>query len=230
MALTVRATRLLPSETALVSSDPLGPAPSIRRLPRYLELVQAARAAGQDAISTTTIAEALGQTAIQVRKDLAITGITGRPRVGYAVDELIVAIRTFLGWDNAAEAFLVGAGHLGLALLGYDGFAEHGLRIVAAFDSDRRKIGAKHHGYQIQDVARIGQLAGRMQVRIAVLTVPRAHAQATADALVVAGIRGIWNFADPRLRLPAHVVVETVQLSASLAMLSSRLQVRMAAE
>ncbi|MFW5829555.1 MAG: redox-sensing transcriptional repressor Rex [Planctomycetota bacterium] len=204
--------------------DPIGPAPTIRRLPRYLELLQIEQAAGRDVISTTTIAEMLSQTAIQVRKDLAITGVTGRPRVGYDIQELIAAIKGFLGWENVSDAFLVGAGHLGLALLGYEGFAEHGLQIVAAFDVDRRKIGAQHHKHGIRDLATLPALARRMHVHIAVLTVPRPVAQQTADMLVAAGIRAIWNFADPRLQVPEHVVVETVQLSASLAMLSSRLQ------
>lgn len=203
---------------------PIGPAPSIRRLPRYLDYLRGLESERQRHVSCTEIATAFGQTAIQVRKDLAICSITGRPRVGYPVPALAAAIRAFLGWDNASEAFLVGSGHLGLALLGYAGFSNIGLNITAAFDSDRRKIGSHHHGQVIHDISLLPEMARRMQVHIAVLTVPRERAQYVCDLLVGAGIKAIWNFSDPQLQTPDDVIVETVQLSASLAMLSSRLQ------
>ncbi|MFW5845909.1 MAG: redox-sensing transcriptional repressor Rex, partial [Planctomycetota bacterium] len=183
------------------AKQPLGPAPSIRRLPRYLEFLQQEQRNGRTTVSTTHIADALGGTAIQVRKDLALTGIVGRPRVGYDLDELVSAVERFLGWDSTTDAFLVGVGHLGSALLGYGGFAGHGLRIVGAFDSDRRKIGSRQHGHEVLAMHRLPGLARRMRVRIGILTVPRERAQAVADMLVTeAGLVAIWNFADPDLR------------------------------
>ncbi len=206
-------------------STPVGPAPSIRRLPRYLDVLYAERSRGQSTASTTLIAKTLGFTAIQVRKDLALTGIVGKPRVGYNLEELITSIEHFLGWDKVSDTFLVGAGHLGRALLGFPDFEQHGLRIVGAFDSNPDLIGSTLGDHPILCTSRLANLAKRMGIRVVVLTVPREHAQSVADELIRdAGIEAIWNFSDPDLQVPEHVVLETVRLDASLALLCTKLQ------
>ena len=116
-----------------VSAAPL---PSVRRLPTYLRLLNELQARGRDVVSCTHIADELGLVSVQVRKDLAVTGIVGKPKVGYQIPELIVAIETFLGWNNTKDAFLVGAGSLGAALLGYEGFKDFNLNVLAGFDVD----------------------------------------------------------------------------------------------
>ena len=110
-------------------------APSIRRLPSYLHIIRQAQSDGLEYISGTVIANELVLEPIQVRKDLAITGIIGKPKRGYPVGELITAIEHFLGWDSAKNAILIGAGNLGTALTGYQEFKNHGLNFVAAFDN-----------------------------------------------------------------------------------------------
>jgi len=199
------------------------PLPSVRRLPAYLRMLQMLKARSRQVVSCTHIAEELGLQSIQVRKDLAITGIVGRPRIGYSVPELIDAIQQFLGWNNTSDAFLVGAGSLGRALLGYQGFDEYKLNIVAGFDSDPAKIDSEIHGKPIFALDKLLDLAPRMHVLIGVLTVPAAAAQEAADVMVFAGIRAIWNYTPCSLVVPDSVVVEDVKLASSLAVLSSRL-------
>jgi len=75
-------------------------APSVRRLPSYLYIVEQAYKNNQEYISGTIIAQELKLEPIQVRKDLAITGIVGRPKRGYPTKELLNAINRFLGWDT----------------------------------------------------------------------------------------------------------------------------------
>src|SRR6056297_1786771 len=125
------------------------PLPTIRRLPAYFRVLRDMQAGGQEVASATVIARKLHLDPIQVRKDLALTGAVGRPRVGFEADKTIETIQTTLGWTTATEAFLVGVGHLGSALLGYEGFQEHGLRIVAAFDNDPDIIGTEIDGTQV---------------------------------------------------------------------------------
>lgn len=201
----------------------VAPLPSVRRLPTYLRFLQTLKARGRDVVSCTHIAEALGLVSIQVRKDLAITGIVGKPKVGYHVAELIGSIEEFLGWKNTTDAFLVGAGSLGSALLGYDGFKEFGLNLVAAFDNNPAKVGTQIHGREVFALERMHDLALRMHVLIGVLTVPAAAAQDVANYMVLSGIRAIWNYTPVSLEVPETIVVEDVKLSASLAVLSSRL-------
>jgi redox-sensing transcriptional repressor len=199
------------------------PLPSVRRLPAYLRLLHELQARGRDVVSCTHIADQLGLVSVQVRKDLAITGIVGKPKIGYHVPELIAAVEEFLGWNNTRDAFLVGAGCLGAALLGYEGFGEFNLNVLAGFDVDPAKIGTQIHGKDVFAMEKLRNLVKRMHVLIGILTVPAAAAQEAADAMFLAGMRAIWNYTPVKLRVPEHVVVEDVKLGASLAVLSSRL-------
>jgi redox-sensing transcriptional repressor len=205
--------------------DPIPPA-SLRRLPQYLRLLRTWEAEGRATISCTPIAEHFDQDPTQVRKDLALVGVGGRPKVGYDLAELADGIERFLGWDNATDAFLVGAGNLGSALLGYRGFATSGLTILAAFDVDPAKAGLRIAGRPVYPLSKLANLVERMHVRLGVLCVPENSAETAARAMVDAGLCAIWNFTPVRLDLGEAVIVEDVDLSQSLAVLSHRLRQR----
>ncbi|HAK44501.1 MAG TPA: redox-sensing transcriptional repressor Rex [Spirochaeta sp.] len=199
------------------------PLPSVRRLPLYLTVLEEFSREGREWISTTDFSEVLFLKPIQVRKDLAHTGIIGKPKKGFKVDELISTIYNFLGWNNLTEAFLVGSGALGSALLGYEGFQRHGLNIVAAFDVSSDIIGKTIHGKEILSMDKLPDLAKRMQVKLGIITVPSSGAQQAADSLVEAGISGIWNFSPIKLQVPETVVVQREDISSGLAVLSVKL-------
>ena len=111
------------------------PIPAVKRFPSYLRILRQARESGRKNISATELAEELSLKPIQVRKDISSTGIEGKPRIGFVIDELITAINHALGWDNPTEALIVGCGNLGSAIAAYGGFDAYGLKIVAAFDT-----------------------------------------------------------------------------------------------
>ncbi|MCC8179786.1 MAG: redox-sensing transcriptional repressor Rex, partial [Planctomycetes bacterium] len=140
-------------------SKRLFPHPSIRRLPAYLRLLRQLRVDGSEKVSCTTIARELNLDSTQVRKDLALTGITGRPRIGYDLSPLIEAIESFLGWDKKSDAFLVGSGSLGRALIGYENFTTCGLNIVAAFDVAEEKIGSEIFGRKVYHLSQMPEQA-----------------------------------------------------------------------
>ena len=203
------------------------PLPTVRRLPHYLRLLQDLQAMGEATVSCTRMSDVLKCDATQIRKDLAVTGVTGKPKVGYQVSALIDAIKEFLGWNNVSDAFLIGVGSLGRALLGYERLRErNGLNICAAFDTDPAKIGTQVRGCEVLALAKLPNLAERLHVRIGVVAVPMAAAQGVADLLVSSGIRAIWNFSPTSLAVPPPVILEQVDLSISLAVLSSRLASR----
>ena len=177
-------------------------------------------AAGELHISSAVLAERLGFDPVLTRKDLAMAGVPGKPRRGYPSRELCEAINRSLGWDSATDAVLIGTGSLGRALLGYSGFEEQNLSIVAAFDSDPEKINLKCHGVKIRPMEDLAQIIRKLQVKIGILTVPNAAAQDCADQLVAAGIKGIWNFSAIQLELPSGVLVQNVDLAQSLGVLS----------
>lgn len=201
-------------------------APSVRRLPSYLHIIRQAQRAGDYYISGTVIAQELNLEPIQVRKDLAITGIIGKPKKGYPVEALVAAIEHYLGWDDIHEAVLVGSGNLGSALLGYQEFQLHGLHFVAAFDTDPAKIGGHVHGVPILSMETIEQGVKSLKAEIAVLTVPSPMAQATAEILVRAGIESIWNFTNTKLKVSEDIIVQREDLSSGYALLSVMMQKR----
>src|ERR1017187_145732 len=123
------------------------PEASLRRLPIYYRSLQEMMTAGVAQVSCADLARVLGLDPTQVRKDIEMTGIVGKPRVGYLLDDLIRWIENFLGWNRPKEAVLVGAGSLGSALLGYEKFRSHGMQIVAAFDIDPR---SEEHTSELQ--------------------------------------------------------------------------------
>ena len=60
-------------------------------------------------------------------------------------------------------------------------------------------------------------------IRIGIITVPKAAAQEVLNEMVEAGIKAIWNFAPAPLRAPKDVVLKTEDLAASLAMLAGKI-------
>ena len=199
------------------------PQPSLRRLPQYHHYLVELEAKGITRVSCSVIGQVLGLVPVQVRKDLQYTGIIGKPKTGYSVPELIRSIETFLGWNNINEAFLVGAGNLGTALLGHERFSKFGLRIVAAFDTDPAKVGQWIHEKAVLSLDKLADLAPRMSIHLGIITTPAEVAQAVADEMVKGGIQAIWNFAPVKLNVPAHIIVHNEDLYNSLASLSWKL-------
>jgi redox-sensing transcriptional repressor len=199
------------------------PEPTLKRLPLYHRYVKQLCRLGKVSISCTEIGGEFKLDPTQVRKDLEAIGLNGRPRIGYGAESIVGGIEDFLGWNKANEAFLVGAGSMGAALLGYQKFEECGLQIVAAFDLDPRKIGLSIRGKRVLHLDKLPGLARRMRVLLGVITVPAEAAQEVAELMVSGGIRALWNFAPVQLRLPGHVIVHNEDLFCSLASLSRKL-------
>jgi redox-sensing transcriptional repressor len=199
------------------------PEPTLRRLPKYIHLLNRLKTQDIKQVSSNIIADELGLDSIQVRKDLAVTGIIGKPKIGFDLDELLTSLNHTLNWDNNVDAFLIGAGSLGSAIAGYKHFTSYGLNIIAAFDNDPSKIGTLANGVEILPIEKLGDMISRMHVNIGVITVPPEAAQEIADIMVNAGIIAIWNFAPIHLKVPKDIIVENAQLSHSLGVLTHKL-------
>jgi redox-sensing transcriptional repressor len=197
---------------------------SVGRLSLYLRRLEILLREGTTKVSSGTLGEALGVTDAQVRKDLAYLGHLGHPGVGYAAPELIGAIRRALGVDREWLAALAGVGNLGRALLRYRGFADRGFRIVALFDADPAKIGQRVEGLEVHSPDAMAELLPALGVELGVLTTPAESAQASADAMTAAGVRGLLTFAPGVLRRPAGVNVVSVDLTVQLEQLAFLVQ------
>ncbi len=197
---------------------------ALRRLPGYLLYLKNMRNAGVKFISSTLMASDFNQNPVQIRKDLALVSTCpGKPKVGFEIATLIKDIENFLGYNNTRKAVVVGTGKLGRTLLSYDGFEAYGLSLIAGFDSDAEVIGSTHSGKTVYSLKKLSAVVREAKVTIGIITVPKAQAQAVADAMVKAGIRAIWNFAPTHIVVPNGVAVKYENLAASLALLSKKL-------
>ena len=192
----------------------------LRRLPGYLSYLQNMSEDSPVYISATAIANALGMGEVQVRKDLAMVSSGGRPKLGYLRESLMEDISQFLGYDNTTDAILVGAGKLGQALMGYSGFAAYGLNILAAFDANADSCSNK----SVLPMERLEGFCKSNKVLMAIVTVPKAHAQGVCDRLIACGIKAIWNFAPVHLDVPENILVQNENMATSLAVLSMHLK------
>ena len=204
---------------------------ALRRLPEYLSLLQDLQEQGVQTVSAPAIARQLHYGEVQVRKDLAaVSSEGGKPKTGFEVEGLIRDLTSFLGFNNTDSAVLVGAGHLGRALLSYDGFEACGVKILAAFDADPSLSDTTIHGKQVFPVARLEELCRRLGAHIGIITTPASHAQEICDRMVEAGILAIWNFAPVSLQVPPHILVQNENMAISLALLSNHLRQRISHE
>lgn len=198
----------------------------LKRLPVYLSYLKSLPADAPAYISATMIANALGMGDVQVRKDLAMVSDGGRPKVGYSRENLVDDLEQFLGYDNTNDSVLIGAGKLGLALLGYSGFAEYGLNILAAFDvapvTDKTE-----NGKPIMSMDKLESYCRSNKIRMGIIAVPASCAQDVCNRLIDSGIKAIWNFAPTHLEVPDHILVQNENMATSLAVLSMHLQAQM---
>ena len=170
----------------------------LRRLPGYHAYLKSIQDSASPYISATALAAALGMGEVQVRKDLAMVSDGGRPKIGYLRESLIEDIEQFLGYDNTTDAILVGAGRLGQALLGYSGFDEYGLNILAAFDI-RPETKRKDSGKPIYPLDELVPFCREHKIQMGIITVPTEFAQDACDLMIKAGIKAIWTFAPTHL-------------------------------
>ena len=195
---------------------------TLQRLPMYLNFL---RRLPPDVhtISATVIASQLDLGDVQVRKDLAGICGGGKPRTGYQVDTLIRSLEAELGYNARNRAILVGAGKLGSALLNYQGFADYGLDILAAFDIDPAKCGTSA-GKPVLPLEQLEAFCRTEHVQLGIITVPAEQAQEVCDRMGLSGIRAIWNFAPIHLSASSDILIQNENMAASLALLSSHLK------
>lgn len=195
----------------------------LKRLPGYLAYLKNMPEDAPAHISATALANALGMGEVQVRKDLAIVSDGGRPKIGYLRESLIEDIEQFLGYDNTTDAVLIGAGKLGQALMGYIGFDEYGLNILAAFDRNPQKEHTDE-GKPIYHISKLSVFCHANKVLMGIITVPAEHAQEVCDELIEGGVKAIWNFAPTHLDVPSNILVQNENMATSLAVLSVHLR------
>lgn len=190
---------------------------TLGRLPVYLRYIKSVK--DRETVSAAELSRALGLGEIQVRKDLNAVSGAGRPKIGFDIKMLSNDIEKALGKFELLPAVVIGAGKLGKALLGYKGFEEYGIQIIAAFDSSESICGGSI--YPMKELESICRL---YDVRIGIITVPADHAKEVCELCIRSGIKVIWNFAACELKTPDGITVSREDLALSLAHLALQLR------
>lgn len=182
----------------------------VSRLPLYLRVLAFMAEEGIEIAPSGDLAERLGISSAQIRKDLSHFGEFGKQGTGYRVDYLSLKLKEILNLTGSWDVALVGVGDLGHALLHYGGFIQHGFRIVLAFDNNPQKIGVESAGLTILSADRIVEMIRRHGIEVAILATPANSAQQVTDDLIEAGVKAILNYAPITLNVPPEVRVQYI--------------------
>lgn len=192
----------------------------IGRLPRYFRYLGELKEQGIERISSQDLSDLMKVTASQIRQDFNNFGGFGQQGYGYNVEYLYDEIGKILGLGREHTLIIIGAGHLGQALSGYNNFFNRGFIFKGAFDLNPELHGKKIRNIEIRPIEEMEQFVRDNKIEIAVLAIPKDQAVKMAERLVNCGIKAIWNFAHVDLDVPENVQVENVHLSDSLMKLS----------
>ena len=199
----------------------------IHRLPRYYRHLDDLYNRGVIRISSNSLGAKMGITASQIRQDLSCFGEFGQQGYGYNVSELRAEIGHILGIDNGHRLIVVGAGHLGHALLQNFDFEAVGFQVDSAFDISPALVGTEIRGVTIRSMDELADYVAAYHPDVAVLTVPQHVAQPLASRLIEMGIRGFWNFTNVELSTDVPgVFFEDVHFVDTLLTLSYRISHR----
>ncbi len=186
---------------------------TIDRVLIYIRTLERLIKAGQDLVSSRDLAEITGVSDVQIRKDISNFGKVGTPRIGYKTKDLKSTLEVFLLQQDTVCAALFGVGHLGSAILRYPGFQKDKIRIVAAFDKSKAKVGREINGIRVHALEDAPKIIRKNEAQIGIMAVPGPSAQDVADIMVAAGLKGIVNFAPASLNVPRQEAVRDIDLT-----------------
>jgi redox-sensing transcriptional repressor len=189
---------------------------TVARLSIYRRVLKRLAAEGVTYVFSHELANLAGGTAAQVRRDLMGIGYEGKPTRGYDVARLAESIGFFLDHPEGTNVVLVGMGNVGRAVMAFLAGRRPKLSIVASFDSDPYKAGRLILGCPCHPMRELAEVVSEQRILVGIIAVPADAAQDVADRLVLAGVRGILNFAPGTLKVPRHVYLETLDITIAL--------------
>ncbi len=187
----------------------------INRILRYKDSLKQLKSLGFVKVFSDNIADAVGVTPSQVRKDFSIFGMPGNKRGGYQIDNLLEDFNRILGKDKVRNVIVVGTGNLGSALIKYKHFENEGIKIIAGFDNNETRID-EDAAVPVYHIDRMEDFINSNKIDIGIITVPETVAQQVMDTLVGAGIKGVLNFAPVQLRAKDDIILHNIHLQTEL--------------
>lgn len=182
----------------------------IRRLPVYLRTLKGLANREISSVSSDELADLIGVTAAQIRRDLSYFGRFGKQGKGYDIQLLIREIDRILRLDRQWPVVLCGMGNLGHAIANYRGFSPSSFVITGVFDRNAKRFGTNVNGMVIRPVDEMVEAMRAADIKIGIIATPKIHAQETAELMVEGGVEAILNYAPVILRVPERVTVREI--------------------
>jgi redox-sensing transcriptional repressor len=113
------------------------------------------------------------------------------------------------------QVVIIGVGRIGEALMSYKGFYKDGIRIVAGFDIDVKKIKTKGD-IPILPMEEFPQFIKTHKVKVAIMAVPDIAAQQTLEILKSSNIQGILNFTPVKFKSTDNIVINNFNIENEL--------------
>jgi redox-sensing transcriptional repressor len=192
------------------------PGKTIERLSQYRRMLLNCLNSGKTHIYSHELANMLNLTAVQVRRDIMLMGYSTSQKKGYDINELINVIGSILDTRKGQNVAVIGIGNFGRAITGYFMGKRSKLNIVATFDTDLSKVNRVISGVNCYPIQQLPEMVRSLNITIAILTVPPDHAASVAEALVIAGIKGILNFTSVPLNIASNVHLEDYDMITSI--------------
>jgi redox-sensing transcriptional repressor len=204
------------------------PKPTAERLAQLARLLDQ-RGPHANPVSSAEIEQLTGWASHTIRKDIsalvADAGIESdfSTTSGYDPVKLVAAIRATLGFTaQKRKCCIVGLGRLGSAFLEYSGFQGSNFELAAGFDSNVNRVEILKADFPLYPAFKMKEVIQRGGIEYAILCVPPAQAQGTADKLIDCGIVGIANFTPAILSVPHGIEVENVSIIDALGAIAAR--------
>jgi len=200
------------------------PKATITRLCMYYRQLELLEFDGYRVVSSDKLGWLCGVTPAQVRKDLGYFGEFGVRWQGYDVIDLKRQIKSILALNRPWNFVVMGVGNLGSAIILNKNLRKRGFLCVGAFDIDKKKIGMNvGEDVWVMGIDRLSDIVKERGVDIGVITTPAKSAQDAAQLLAENGIHAIINFTQTRIILPECCIVDNVDLTVSVDILTYKL-------
>lgn len=183
----------------------------IMRLLKYKNALKRMKSFGFIKAYSNNLGDAIGISAVQVRKDFSLFSISGNKKGGYIIDDLLDRIDDILGKKVSHSIILIGYGKIGKALVNYRGFENESMKIEAAFDHNPEKID-REAKTPILPIEELKDYIINNKIEVAILTVPDLEAQRMFDVICNAGIKGVLNFAPIKLLDKPNCIINDVNI------------------
>lgn len=187
----------------------------VSRLYMYRKALYRFKQMGCIKVFSDNMADGIGVTSSQVRKDFSIFGLSGNKKGGYLVDELIPKLDEILGKNKPQHVIVIGAGNIGTALMNYKAFEKEGIKIIAAFDTEPAKINRTAE-IPVLPIGELKAFVKANEVKAAIIAVPDIFAEEVINELILSGVKGALNFAPIKLNVPEDFVINNVNVGVEL--------------